>query len=59
MANLKSNILAAIALVTMTSPARADLNPYNMAMTNRCDGAGGRWQNGQCVVNGNGGSIQP
>lgn len=34
-------------------------DPYQAAQSQRCDGAGGRWQNGQCVVDGNGNSINP
>lgn len=34
-------------------------DPYQAAQSQRCDSAGGRWQNGQCVVDGNGNSINP
>lgn len=34
-------------------------DPYAAAQSQRCDGAGGRWQNGQCVVDGNGNTINP
>jgi len=34
-------------------------DPYAAAQSQRCDGAGGRWQNGRCVVDGNGNTINP
>lgn len=34
-------------------------DPHNTAMSQRCDGAGGHWQYGKCVVDGNGNTINP